>query len=376
MKKTKRPNMIPLFVSVLVLAVFVNPVKVYALMDRASDEDPLQPYLLDESWADFFESQPFSFQELQQMSLPQLAQQLWAVFVRQLQQPVKIALRVAAVLVLLGLFKILYRENASPELDYTLQSVLTVTLFLLLSTPVLQLLQDARDTLDACRLFLAQFIPVLCSVLAANGQAATAVVYSTVFYSVILAVAQALYSWIAPLVRIFLALSITKGLCGSLKLDGFVSLFKRSIHWVMGLVATLFGAYLSFQGLIANTGDSLALRAGKFVLSGGVPIVGGAVSDAIGTVYAGLKLVKNAAGVVAIAALVLLFLPLLAKCLAYTLVCSGCAALAQLLDNPAAKGLLEGLADSIRMLGAILVLFALLLALALALALLLTAGGT
>ncbi len=339
------------------------------------EELSVEDYLLEESWADFFDSQTFSWQELKGKSLPQIADSLWQAVQNSFRAPLRLALRVVGVLLLLGLLRILFKENASPELDYTMQSVITVTVFLMFSTPVLQLLEDTRAALEACRLFLAQFIPVMASVLAAGGQTGTAAVYSTIFYSVIMAVSQVLYSWVAPLIRIFLALSITKGLCGSLQLEGLIQLLRRLIHWVMGLAATLFGAYLSFQTLIANTGDSLAMRAGKFVLSGGIPIVGGAVSDAIGTVCAGLRLVKNAAGIVAAVALLVMFLPMLLKCLCYGLVCQGCAAVAQLLENKPAKGLMEGMADSIRMLGAVIVLFLMMMILSVALAMLLTTGA-
>jgi stage III sporulation protein AE len=143
----------------------------------------------------------------------------------------------------------------------------------------------------------------------------------------------------------------------------------------MGLTATMFGAYLGFQSLLANAADSLAMKAGRFVIAGGIPIVGGAVSDALGTVYTGLRLVKSAAGAVGIAALLLLFLPGLLQCLIYGFLCRGCAAAAQLLDNAPARGLLEGVADSIAMLQAVRVLYLLLTVLATSLAVLLNGGG-
>jgi hypothetical protein len=164
-------------------------------------------------------------------------------------------------------------------------------------------------------------------------------------------------------------------MCGSLQLGGILSLLRKTVNWAMGATAMVFCAYLGFQGLLANAADTFAMKAGRFVLAGGIPIVGGAVSDALGTVYTGLRLVKGAAGAVGIAALLLLFLPGLLRCLVYGILCRGCAAAAQLLENAPAQGLLEGVADSISMLQAVRVLYMLLTVLATALAVLLHTGG-
>lgn len=336
---------------------------------------PLEEYLLDDSWAAFFESQPFTLEELRGKSFGELLQALWQQLLAQLRAPLKTALRVTAVLLALGVLRLLFREGASPELEYTLQTMMTVAVFLVLSTPVLQVLEEAVHCLETSRVFLAQFVPVLCSMLAAAGQGGTAAVYGGVFFSVLLGLAEALHAWVAPLIRIFLALSITRGLCGSLQLDGFIRLLRGIIYWAMGLVSTLFCAYLGLQSVLAGAADTLAMRAGKFVVAGGIPIVGGAVAEAMGTVCTGLRLVRGAAGVLGVAALLLLFLPSLLQCLVYGFVCSGCAAVAQLLDNGPAQGLLEGLRESLRMLGAILVLYLVLLVLSTALMVVLGGAG-
>ena len=363
----------------VITAVSFFPAKTWAAQPETGEAREsavsLEDYLLEEEWADFFEQQPVSFSQLREMDLGQMLQSLWDMLLEQLHAPAKIMLRVVAVLLLLGFFRLLCKENAPPELDYTLQSVMTVVLFLLLSTPVLELVNSFAEDVERCRVFLAQFVPVMGSILAVSGQSGTAAVYTTVFFGVIMAVSQTLAAVVSPLIRAFLAVSVTRGMCGSLQLDGILSLLRRAVHWIMGLTATLFGAYLGFQSLLANAADSLAMKAGRFVIAGGIPIVGGAVSDALGTVYTGLRLVKSAAGAVGIAALLLLFLPGLLRCLVYCFLCRGCAAAAQLLDNAPARGLLDGVADSIAMLQAVRVLYLLLTVLATSLAVLLHTGG-
>ncbi len=342
------------------------------------EEEPqpaVEEFLLEDEWADFFEEQPVTLSELQKMEPAQILHTLWRQVTDRLQAPAKNALRVMAVLLLFGIFQLICRGSAQPELEYVLHSVMTVAIFLLLSEPVLQLLGDFGESVERCRVFLAQFVPILSGILTAGGQAGTATVYLTVFLGVITAVSQALSALVAPLIRIFLALSVTRGLCGSLQLDGIIGLLRRGVHWVMGLTTTVFGAYLGFQSVLANAADSLAMKTGKFVLAGGVPIVGGMVSEAIGTVYTGLKLVKSAAGILGILSLLVLFLPLLLQCMIHGFLCRVCAAAAQLFDNAPARGMLDGIAESLGMLQAVVILYLLLTILATALMVLLNTGG-
>lgn len=336
--------------------------------------DELETYLLEEEWLDFFEEQPVSWKELRSMQPGQLLRYLWQQILDRLQVPVKTALRITGILLLLGMFRLICRDSAPPELDHVLQSVTTVVLFLLLSTPVMALLSRFCENVEQCRVFLAQFIPVMGGILTAGGQAGTAAVYTTGFLGVILAVSETLHSVISPLIRVFLALAVTKGLCGSLRLDGIIGLMRSAVNWTMGLTTTVFGAYLGFQSVLANAADSLAMKAGRFVLAGGIPLVGGMVSEAIGTVYSGLKLVKSAAGILGVAALLLLFLPQLLECILYGFVCRIGAAAAMLLENNAAKGLLDGIAESLRMLSAVMVLYLLLTVFSTALMVLLNTG--
>ena len=342
---------------------------------ETQEADNWQAYLLEEDWLEFFEEQPVSLEELRAAGPAQALSVLWKHLTERIRSPIKAALRVCGVLMLLGIFRLLCKDNTPPELDHILQTVTTVVLFLFLSAPVLDLLEGFCENIGRCRVFLSQFVPVMGGILTAGGQPGTAAVYATVFLGVILAVSEVLHTVVSPLIRIFLALAVTRGLCGSLRLDGVIGLLRSAVNWTMGLTTTVFGAYLGIQSVLANAADSLAMKTGRFVLAGGIPLVGGMVSEAIGTVYTGLKLVKSAAGILGVLTLLLLFLPQLLDSVIYSFMCRVCAAAAQLLDNAPAKGVLDGFAESLRMLQAVMVLYLLLTVFSTALMILLNTGA-
>ena len=91
----------------------------------------------------------------------------------------------------------------------------------------------------------------------------------------------------------------------------------RWTKWLLTFCATVFGALIGLQGIFAQSADTLALKTGKFLLSSGVPVVGRAISDAMGSVLAGLKMLKGTVGFAVIAVIAASFLPLLIQCCAY-----------------------------------------------------------
>ncbi len=72
------------------------------------------------------------------------------------------------------------------------------------------------------------------------------------------------------------------------------------LKWVatglLTLSLTLFFAYMTISGALAGSADALAIKGARLALSGGIPVVGGIVSDAAETVLVGAGLVKNAVG--------------------------------------------------------------------------------
>lgn len=81
---------------------------------------------------------------------------------------------------------------------------------------------------------------------------------------------------------------------------------RLSIHCFVGL--------LSIKGLLAGAADSAVAKGAKFLIGSFVPVVGGAVSDALGSIVSSLSLVRGATGAFGILAVLLIALPVLPSC--------------------------------------------------------------
>ncbi len=80
------------------------------------------------------------------------------------------------------------------------------------------------------------------------------------------------------------------------KLDKMSAFFKSGASWLLGIVFSLFMAFVTAQGITGAAFDGISFQAAKFALSTYVPILGGYLSDGFDLALAGAVLIKNAAG--------------------------------------------------------------------------------
>ena len=81
---------------------------------------------------------------------------------------------------------------------------------------------------------------------------------------------------------------------GSAALDAAGKLIKWLAFTLTALVASGFTLYLSVTGAVAASADAAAARAVKTAVSAALPVVGGIISDAAGTLAAGAALLRSA----------------------------------------------------------------------------------
>lgn len=73
------------------------------------------------------------------------------------------------------------------------------------------------------------------------------------------------------------------------------------------------GFFLSLRSTLSSAADSVALRSVKFAVGSFVPMVGGALSDAVGYVAGGFSYIKSTCGIMAVCAVLCVTLPYILK---------------------------------------------------------------
>lgn len=161
-----------------------------------------------------------------------------------------------------------------------------------------------RELCDYGKLLL----PVMTGALAAQGAGTT----SAALYAgsaLFIALLSGLISKILiPMVYLFLGLNVANSATGEAMLKRMGDLLKWVLNWCLKTIVAVFTAYLSITGIVSGATDASVLKAAKTAISTAVPVVGGALSNAAESVLAGAALVKNAAGIYGILAVLAIFL--------------------------------------------------------------------
>ena len=89
----------------------------------------------------------------------------------------------------------------------------------------------------------------------------------------------------------------------TIRLTKFSELTVSTIKLIIGLTVTVFGVFLSVQGITSATFDGISIKATKYAISNSVPLVGGLLKDGFDMVIAGSVLIKNAVGIMSLIAL-------------------------------------------------------------------------
>lgn len=172
----------------------------------------------------------------------------------------------------------------------------------MISAYLSEMISVSQTAFTAASDFMITYIPIIAGVAAAGGHTGTAAVFSSVTLVSVQILARIASSVIIPLTSCILGITAASSIDPDLKLDRLGEGIKKAVIWGLGLIMTIFLGILSIQSIITASADNAALKTLKFAVSSTVPIVGGAVSEALSTVSGSIALIRSGIGGFGIAA--------------------------------------------------------------------------
>ncbi|MBE6715825.1 MAG: hypothetical protein E7573_02790 [Ruminococcaceae bacterium] len=156
-------------------------------------------------------------------------------------------------------------------------------------------------------------IPIFAGVVSFGGDIALAMSFNTVAFSFAETVAI-FFNGVFPLLcTVMTAVTSASAINPLIKLDGVGKTLSKAVNVIMAFISGIFVAVLSIRGVIAGAADTVAIRGVRFIIGNSVPVVGSAIGEALNSVVAGISLMKNTVGMVGIAAVIVINLPVIIK---------------------------------------------------------------
>ena len=151
-------------------------------------------------------------------------------------------------------------------------------------------------------------LPVMTAAMAAQGglNTSSALYMGTaVFNSVLTTLITKL---IIPVIYIYICLCIADCATQDRSLKNLRDFVKWLATWNLKIILYVFTGYMGITGVVSGSVDAAAVKAAKLTISSAVPVVGNILSDASETILVSAGLMKNAAGIYGILAMIAIFI--------------------------------------------------------------------
>lgn len=185
---------------------------------------------------------------------------------------------------------------------------------------------------DLCR-FSDGLIPVFGALFSAAGNGMSAAVAGGGFLSLSYVLEHIAAGVMLPFLHLLLAFCVLFCLWEGGTAKPLFDSLRRTYITLLSFLSLLLVTALGFQGVLAASADSLAASAVRFTVGQMIPVVGAGLGGTLRTLSATLSLLKSKIGVLAVVALLSLFLPTLVSLLLHRFCLSFAGGFASLLGS-------------------------------------------
>ena len=148
--------------------------------------------------------------------------------------------------------------------------------------------------------------PVLASLLSLSGATASAAMVTPLSALAGNAFSRLLSQAGLKLCTVAAALAVAGQLSPRIRLERLFGLVRSAVNWATGVLMTGFLGLSAVRSLLSTGYDSAAVRTARYAVDNLLPVVGGEVANTMDALVSSVLLVKNAAGVTGLFALLLL----------------------------------------------------------------------
>ncbi len=332
-----------------------DPTAMYAEQYDASGADKLKDALPEETrqWLGQWGLDPSNPASVSGLSAGNALEMIKSFILSGGRKPLTAAAAAAAVILLCALFSGAGSGLSNQEMKQTFSYVSTLSVAGVLLPPLISAASGTISAIQGCSVFMLSFVPVYAGILISAGRPLTAAGFQPLLLGAAEAVGQAAAFVLTPLTGVYLSVSLASAVAPGLKTEGLSEGLRKAASWVLTLIMTLFTGLLSIQTAIQGAADGVAMKTSRFLAGSFIPVVGGSVSEALGTVTSCLGLLKSTVGIYAVAAVALLLLPILLELCIWRLTLVLLTALCELFELPAAAAFLKALNGAAALLTAI-----------------------
>ncbi len=187
-------------------------------------------------------------------------------------------------------------SNSGKSMSNIIHFVTYGVIVVLVLSLVARFIAVTTSTIQVLKVQMDKIFPLLLTLLTAIGGTVSVSVYQPAMIMLSGVIINIFTNLLLPIFIFSVVFSVLSNLSSNVKLEKITSFFQSVYKWIIGLVFTIFTAFISVQGITAGSVDGISIRTAKYAIKSYVPILGSYLSDGMGVVIASSNLIKNTVG--------------------------------------------------------------------------------
>ncbi len=186
--------------------------------------------------------------------------------------------------------------------------VCLLSIIIVLGGQVYLLYKNAKNIIENITKLTQIMSPIMLTLMIGSGGNVSASVYKPALIFFSSGVINTVNLIILPLLGIVAIFSLIASINPTLKLNKLSDGVNSIIKWTIGIIMSIYGLFLTVQGITSATFDGISIRATKYAISNSIPLIGSFLKDGFDLVLAGSIIIKNSVGIICLLALFFIIL--------------------------------------------------------------------
>ncbi len=314
----KRFIIIPIIFFILLTAVC----PLYTFSAEYTDSETEIEEQIDDIMSDY--DIDYSYEDVSGLSLDGLISMVKGAFNARISAPIKVFKTIIIVVLFTALMKSAGESVFSSDSSSSLYNMICVMSAVTVIMPQLfTVYSEALTAIERSGNFILVFVPVFTGITVASGGITTAGIYNVLILGASELIVELSRHFLIPVLSVTAVLAVSGSIFPNVSLESIVGLLKKIITWGMTISMTLFTGFVSMKCTLGGKADGVATKTARFLISGTVPLVGGAVSDAYATVKSSFDVIHGTVGTLGVIAIIIIMFPpvleiLIFRCIMWT----------------------------------------------------------
>lgn len=237
------------------------------------------------------------------------------------------------------------------QITYYVQYILIATVIMSNFSSIITLTKEAVANMIS---FIQLLFPLLMTLMLASGSVVSVNLVQPIILFIINLISNIFQTIIIPIILVSTALSIISRISDRIQINKLSKFLKSSSIWIIGILLTIFVGVLSIEGTLGSSVDGITAKTAKAAISSFIPVVGKVLGDAVDTVIGCSAILKNAIGIVGVIVVITICIVPILKLAIITVIYHLTSALCEPIADDKIVGLIAQMADTFKILLAIL----------------------